>query len=131
MANDNQRIRYTKEQIEEAFNKGFISEAEAKEFEKQRQELIEQAKAERAKELKKKAALPPPKYYFDVKVECMLPATLTYRVYAETPQQAAEMIKGLTPTMVKHRLIGRKEIKLMVYDAGSSMIKFIKNLFGG
>jgi hypothetical protein len=108
-----------------------ILTAEEKELEEQKKKLIEQAKAERAKELKKKAALPPPKFYYDVKVECMLPATLTYRVYAETPQQAAEMIRGLTPTMVKHRLIGRKEIKLMVYDAGSTMIKFIKNLFGG
>ena len=108
-----------------------ILTAEEKELEEQKKKLIEQAKAEREKERKKKAALPPPKYYFDVKVECMLPATLTYRVYAETPQQAAEMIKGISPTTVRHRLIGRKELKLMVYDAGSTMMKFMKNLFGG
>jgi hypothetical protein len=108
-----------------------ILTAEEKELEEQKKKLIAQAKAEREKEKKKKAALPPPKFYFDVKVECMLPATLTYRVHAETPQQAAEMIKGLVPTTVKHRLIGRKEIKLMVYDAGCTMMKFMKNLFGG
>lgn len=72
---------------------------------------------------------PKPKYYYDVKVECMLPATLTYRVLAETPEQAAEMIKGLQPNSVKHKLIGRKELKLMVYDAGSSFMKLMKNLF--
>lgn len=76
----------------------------------------------------KKSLLPKPKYYYDVKVETMLPATLTWRILAETPEQAAEMIKNMQPTGVKHRLLGRKDIKLLVYDAGSSFIKFIKNL---
>jgi hypothetical protein len=121
---------FTKEQIEEAFKNGLISETEAQEAERQRIKMI--AAAERKAALKKKAAAtPPPKYYYDVKVECMLPATLTYRVLAETPQQASEMIRGLTPNGVKHRLQGRKELKLSVYDAGSSMIKFVRNLFGG
>lgn len=80
----------------------------------------------------KVAASPPikPKFYYDVKVECMLPATLTYRVLAEDAQQAAELIRGMSPTGVKHRLIGKKDIKLTVYDAGSSMIKWMKNLLG-
>lgn len=68
------------------------------------------------------------KSYYDVKVECMLPATLTYRILAEDPTQAAEMIKNLTPNTVKHRLIGRKNLKLFVYESGSLMIKFMKNL---
>lgn len=79
---------------------------------------------------KEKQQLPKPKYYYDVKVECMLPATLTYRVLAETPQQAAEMIKNTSPVGVKHRLIGRREIKLLVYEAGTTMIRFVKNLLG-
>jgi hypothetical protein len=128
MAND--RIRFTKEQVEGAFNKG-LEQAEEQAQEAEKQRLKAEAKAKKDAELKKKAALPPPKFYYDVKVECMLPAALTYRVYAETPQQAAEMIRGLTPTTVKHRLIGRKEIKLIVYDAGCTMMKFVKNLFGG
>lgn len=72
-----------------------------------------------------------PKLYYDVKVECMLPATLTYRVLAEDARQAAEMIKGMTPIGVKHRLVGRKELKLSVYDAGSTMLRWMKNLLGG
>lgn len=72
-----------------------------------------------------------PKLYYDVKVECMLPATVTYRVLAETPEQAAEMIKGMAPIGVKHRLVGRKDIKLSVYDAGSTMLRWMKNLLGG
>jgi hypothetical protein len=70
------------------------------------------------------------KKYFDVKVEVMLPATLIYRVYAEDAEQAANMIKSMTPNQVKHRLIGRKELKIMVYDYGTSMIRFVKNLVG-
>jgi hypothetical protein len=71
------------------------------------------------------------KHYYDVKVECMLPATLTFRVLAEDPIQAAELIKGMSPVGVKHRLIGRKDHKLSVYEAGSSMLKWMKNLLGG
>jgi len=80
-----------------------------------------------------KLAQSPPikaKLYYDVKVECMLPATLTYRVLAEDAQQAAELIKGLNPTSVKHRLLGKKDIKLSVYDAGSTMLRWMKNLIG-
>jgi hypothetical protein len=71
-----------------------------------------------------------PKFYYDVKIECMLPATLTYRILAEDAQQAAELIKGHQPNSVQHKLIGRKELKLTVYDAGSTMIKWMKRLVG-
>ena len=70
------------------------------------------------------------KRYYDVKIECMLPATLTFRVLAEDAEQAAGLIKGMSPIGVKHRLIGRKDLKLTVYEAGSSMIKWMKNLLG-
>lgn len=68
------------------------------------------------------------KKYYDIKIETYLPATLMWRVLAETPEQAADLIKGQQPTGVKHRLIGRKDFKLMVYEAGSSLIKLVKNL---
>jgi len=80
-----------------------------------------------------KKAEPPkikPKLYYEVKVECMLPATLTYRVLAEDAVQAAEMIKGKSPNSVAHKLIGRKELVLKVYDSGSSMMRFMKKLLG-
>ncbi len=70
------------------------------------------------------------KTYFDVKVDVLLPAVLHYRVMAETAEEAASMIKNLQPNGIKHRLVGRKEFKITVYDAGSNMIKFIKNLMG-
>jgi len=65
-----------------------------------------------AKEAKKQEKSPPikAKLYYDVKVECMLPATLTFRVLAEDAEQAAELIRGQNPTTIKHRLLGRKDI---------------------
>ena len=98
--------------------------------EEEKKRLIAQAKKEREERLKKEAA-PKPKYYYDVKVECMLPATLTYRVLAEDPHQAAELIKGKQPNQVHHKLIGRKELLLRVYDASGCMIRFMKRLMGG
>jgi hypothetical protein len=80
----------------------------------------------------KKAAAPKikPKLYFDVKIECMLPAVLTYRVLAEDATQAAELIKGKSPNSVSHKLVGKKDIVLKVYDSGSSMMRFMKKLLG-
>lgn len=91
---------------------------------------IKKDKINSKKELEKKAQEPKPKLYYDVKVECMLPATLTYRVLAESPEQASELIKGKAPNSVVHKLSGRKELSLKVYEAGSSMMRFMKRLFG-
>ncbi len=68
--------------------------------------------------------------YFDVKVEVLLPATLVFRVLAEDANKAADMIKNKHPNSVKYRLHGKKDIKLTVYDAGCTIIKFMKNLVG-
>lgn len=70
------------------------------------------------------------KLYYDVKVECMIPAVVTFRILAETPEEAAELIRGAQPISVKHQLLGRKDIKLSVYDAGSTMLRWMKNLIG-
>jgi hypothetical protein len=101
------------------------------ELEAEKERIIAQAKKEREERLKKQANQPKPKYYYDVKVECMLPAVLTYRILAETPEQAAELIKNSQPNSVQHKLIGRKEMVLRVYDASSTMIRFMKKLLGG
>jgi hypothetical protein len=50
-------------------------------------------------------------------------------VLAETAEEAATLIKGKSPISVKHKLAGRKELKLIVYQTGSLMIKFIKNFW--
>jgi hypothetical protein len=103
-------------------------------IDKEKAEAEAKAAAEKKKkdeeEKKKKAKEPKLKFYFDVKVEVMLPATLTYKVLAEDAQQAVNLIKGMQPHSVNHKLIGRKELRLKVYDTGGSMIRFIKELFG-
>ena len=76
----------------------------------------------------KKLEMPPQKFYYDVKIETMLPATLTYRILAETAEQAAELIKGKTPNTVQYKLIGAKNIIMRVFAAGSNMIHYIRKL---
>jgi len=71
---------------------------------------------------------PKPKFYYDVKIETMLPATLTYRILAEDPQQAVDLIKKMQPNSVSYKLIGRKDLKLRVYEAGCSIIKLMLNI---
>ena len=70
------------------------------------------------------------KKYFDVRIETWLPATLLFRVLAENPEDVIQIIKGLKPNSIQYNLIGRKDIKLTVYDAGCSMIRLIRNLLG-
>jgi hypothetical protein len=94
----------------------------------EKEATVKEAKKERA-DLKKKAAQIP-KQYYDVKVECMLPATLTYRILAEDAQQAADLIKGKHPNSVQYKLVGRREMMLKVYDASCTMIRFMKKLLG-
>lgn len=71
----------------------------------------------------------PEKRFYDVRVETMLPAVLTYRVLAENAEQAASLIANQSPIGVKHKLIGKRDIVLKVYESGSLMIKFMKKLF--
>lgn len=66
------------------------------------------------------------KKYYDIKVEVMLPATLSYRIYAENPEKAIELLKNSQPH-VKYRLNQKRDLKIFVYEAGSSIIQFIKN----
>ena len=70
------------------------------------------------------------KKYYDVKVEAMLPATITYRVFAEDEQEAILLIKKANPQSVKYRLNGKKELKLAVYDAGTTLVRLAKNFLG-
>lgn len=74
--------------------------------------------------------LPKPKYLFDVKVEAMIPATLTYKVLAESPEQAVDLLYGKQPVSVQYRLVGRKELKAKVFDAGCLILKYARNLVG-
>lgn len=92
--------------------------------------MVNMKKTDDNTQIKKVAKAPPILYYYEVRVDCMLPATLTYKVLAETPEQAAEMIKNMQPIGVNHKLHGRKELLLKVYLSGTSMLKFMKKMLG-
>lgn len=92
--------------------------------------IVKEALNKEAKDKEDKLPKIKEKFYFDVKLDCMLPATLTYKVLAEDPQQAAELIKNMSPTGVNHKLIGKKDLKLSVYNAGGSFLRWSKNLLG-
>lgn len=89
-------------------------------------ELAKQAATKREEEKKNKPK-PKEKRYYDIKIEAMVPTTLTFRVLAEDAQQAVEMIRGKSPTGIKHRINEKRDIKLTVLEAGSNMIKLILN----
>lgn len=76
----------------------------------------------------KKEEKPIIKQYYDVKVETWLPATVVYRVLAEDEEEAVKLIKNSSPINVKYKLIGKKDIKLTVYQAGTTLIKLVKQL---
>lgn len=67
-------------------------------------------------------------YYFDVTVEAQVPATIIYRVLAEDAEKALDQINNTTsPSSIKYHITKKKNFKATVYDAGCSIIKFIKN----
>ena len=100
-------------------------------FEEEQRKKIEVAEKKKKAELEKKASKEPkPKVYYDVKIECMVPATLTFKVLAEDANQAVELIKGKTPNGVQYKLTGRKDTLLKVYNAGGSILYFMKRLLG-
>ena len=79
---------------------------------------------------KKEAPKPLVKKHWTLKVEAMVPATITYQILAETPEQAITLIKTSAPKHVQYKLVGKKNLKATVYDLGSSMIRLVKNLAG-
>lgn len=76
---------------------------------------------------KKKQLLKKEKTYFDVKLEALVPCALTYRVYAFDEQEALLLVDKQPPTSIKPNVQQKRKIKATVYNAGSSMIRFIKN----
>ena len=106
-----------------------LLDPEAYQKEQERRAEVAKKVASRKEELKKQAK-PKDKQYYDVKVECMLPATLTFRILAEDAPQALELIKGKSPNSVQHKLAGRRDLVAKVYDAGSMMMRHMKKLLG-
>ena len=85
----------------------------------------DEKKRKEEEEKKKKIVLPQKKYY-DVKLEALVPCTITYRVYADDEHDALTQIGKKAPTNVKPNVNLKRDIKATVYDAGSSIIRFAK-----
>lgn len=83
---------------------------------------------------KKQASKPKPKTkeYYTVRVEVLAPSVLTYRIYAESPEEAVEIAlkqRGQQMSAPPSIIFGRmKNLKATVYAAGSSLVKYVKNL---
>lgn len=67
-----------------------------------------------------------PKQY-TIKLETYVPATLTYNVMASSPEEAMEVAKKTPPAQVSYKLPLKRDIKTVVYEIGSALIKLIKN----
>ena len=70
------------------------------------------------------------KEYFLVKLEVLAPTTLSYRILAESPEEAAALAAEKqgqemqnAPKIAFHKM---KKIQSTVYNAGTSMIQYIK-----
>jgi len=67
------------------------------------------------------------KRYYTIKMEGRAPVTLTYRVLAESPEEALNLIKiGSFSENPQIQLNRFQKIRGMVYLAGTSMLKFTK-----
>jgi hypothetical protein len=79
---------------------------------------------------KDKKPLPPQPKWFEVRTEVLLPATLTFRVYAKDAEDALAHTRNASPNSVKYRLAGKRNLKATVIEVGTAMVKLVKNLTG-
>lgn len=66
--------------------------------------------------------------YYDVKVEALVPAIITYRILAEDEENALKLIDKSNPIHVKYELTKKKALVMKVYDAGTVLLRLIKRL---
>ena len=92
---------------------------------------LEKKRLQEEERLKKEAAKPVQKQYYTVVLEVMAPVEMTFRVFAETPEDAAEMVSSgpLPPLYAAPRPIisKMKRVKATVYKAGTNIYYLVKN----
>jgi len=73
-----------------------------------------------------------PKEYFTVKIETTAPITLTYKILAETPEEAATLAakkqgqQQSNPPIIHFAKLGK--LKAKVYKSGTSTLQLTKNI---
>lgn len=75
--------------------------------------------------------MPEQKQYYAVHLTGMVPVTLNYRVYAENPQEALQIVErnimqGFSSAPQIHYARFRKTLG-KVFRAGTTLVEFIKN----
>jgi len=71
------------------------------------------------------------KQYYTVKVEATAPIELTYRVWAEDPEEALEIFETSSFYSPPRPILSRmRKIKATVYRSGTTIIETIKNFRG-
>lgn len=68
--------------------------------------------------------------YYDVKVEAMVPAIITYSILAENEEEAMEKYEknNLPIFEIKYELVRRKENVASVYDKGTINLRMKKKV---
>lgn len=66
------------------------------------------------------------KKYYDIKLEANVPCLITYRIYADDEHDALTQIGKKAPTSVKPNISQKRDIKALIYEAGSSILKLTK-----
>jgi hypothetical protein len=73
----------------------------------------------------------PENQWYEVRVECQVPATAIFRVYAKDPEDALNRAKNASPSGIKYKLAGRRNLKATVIEVGTAIAKLVKTLSGG
>lgn len=68
------------------------------------------------------------KELFEVKIEALVPATITYVILASSPEEAINLIKKHSPNNISYKLNNKRDIKYMVYNAGTVLLRLVKNM---
>lgn len=69
---------------------------------------------------------PKQKKYYTVKLEALVPCNLVYRVYAFDENEALLQIDKASPIEVKPMIGRKRNIKALIYEAGSLILKLQK-----
>jgi hypothetical protein len=77
--------------------------------------------------------IPKKKTTFEVELRVEVPAIMIYRVFCETPEEAAEEVERIrrttAPNSVRYELPKHRSSRMTVKEAGSSLIRFVKAMW--
>lgn len=64
--------------------------------------------------------------YYEIRTEALVPTLITYRIKAESPEEALKLFHKSNPTKVIPQLLRKRNLKATIYEAGKSIIKLTK-----